>query len=132
MLSRNVPGLEISPIAVSPAAAGRARRAHVAHGLVVGFHALCCGSPILMALLGAMTGVGAMATAATAFHHLLHGYEWWVVGLSALFVGFGAVLEWRQRSVSGGRVSILFLASCFALAANVVIVLSHAGVPHGS
>lgn len=108
----------------------RARRAHVAHAAVVGMHALCCGLPALAmlaaALSGATSGIALLADSLQFFHRLLHGYELWILALSAALVTLGAWLEVssrRNRHTHGFPWLFAFSVLCFLV--NVGVVLAH-------
>ena len=80
------------------------RHAHIAHAAVVGLHAICCGLPALAMLAAALSGAASVGTllpdSFEQFHRALHGYELWIVGVSATLVTFGAWLEWRQPATT--------------------------------
>jgi hypothetical protein len=109
------------------------RRAHLAHATVVGLHALCCGLPALVmlaaALSGAASSVALISDSVEFLHDFAHGYEVWVLALSALLVAGGGWIEVRQRR-TGHRMGFPWLfalsLSCFVL--NVGIVLAHRAV----
>lgn len=108
----------------------KARHAHVAHAAVVGMHALCCGLPALAmlaaALSGATSGVALLSDSLQFFHRLLHGYELWILGLSAVLVTVGA---WLEVSARRGRHAHgfpwLFAFSVFCFLVNVAVVFAH-------
>jgi len=107
-------------------------RAHVAHAAVVGLHAVCCGLPaaamLAAGLSGAASGVVLLSDFLGLFHRWLHGYEVWVLGLSAGLVALGAWLEVDVRR--GGRSAgfpWLFAFSVLCLLVNVGVLLAHRG-----
>jgi hypothetical protein len=108
-----------------------AQRTHVVHALVVGFHAVCCGAPVVLMGLGAASGLGWLAGAAFDLHGRLHGAEGWILGLSAVLVALGGVLEWRLRQRGSRRFPWAFAASVAALMVNAAIIGAHLG-PSGS
>lgn len=106
------------------------KRAHVAHATVMGLHALCCGMPALAmtaaALSGAASGAALASESFAQFHTLLHAHEGWILALSALLVGAGAVLEvLARRGTHRHGFPWLFLFSVACFAANAAIVLGH-------
>ncbi|MDX2276373.1 MAG: hypothetical protein NW206_13060 [Hyphomonadaceae bacterium] len=111
-------------------AAEAGRRAHLAHAAVVGLHTLCCGLPafalLLTAVSGATSGVTLFAEYAGTAHAILHAHELWILGLSAVLVLVGGVLELVNRRDGRHRGwPWLYLVSvgCFAL--NLAIILAH-------
>lgn len=105
-----------------------ASHAHIAHGVAVSLHAVCCGAPIALSALAALSGAGVLAGVAGAavhLHQVMHGYEIALLSLSAVFVVIGAVLEHRRRARGVRQTPWLFLASCAALLANTAVVASH-------
>ena len=113
--------------------AGKARhRAHAAHALMVGLHALCCGLPIVALMLTAASGAAAGAMAFFTFtsevHGVLHAHETWILALSFTLVALGGVLEWRARRGGGTHgFPWMFAVSVFCLATNIAIVAIHRG-----
>ena len=106
------------------------RRAHIAHAAVVGMHAICCGLPALAMLAAAVSGaasVGALLPDSfEQFHRLLHGYELWIVGLSAALVTLGAWLEVSaRRNHPGQGFPWLFAFSVLCFLLNVGVILAH-------
>lgn len=106
------------------------RRAHLAHAAVVSLHALCCGLPaaalMLTAATGATTGITLFAEYAGEAHAILHAHELWILGLSAVLVLVGGVLELAtRRDGKHRRLPWLYFLSvgCFAL--NLAIILAH-------
>ncbi|MBI1186082.1 MAG: hypothetical protein GC206_01850 [Alphaproteobacteria bacterium] len=104
-----------------------ARGAHKVHALVVGAHVLCCGVPAALMLMaagsGAAIGVSAVARYFGGAHELIHGYELWILALSAGLVMLGGLLEWRAHR--GRKVSFLFGLSALCFAANLAVVMLH-------
>ena len=109
------------------------RQAHLAHAAVVSLHALCCGIPAGFALISALAGMGLSASMIAVggvigrVHAFLHGYELWVLALSACLVTIGGWAEWRRANRK--RLPVLFLVSigCFFL--NTAIIAGHRLVP---
>lgn len=115
MLQRNAPSAD---------------RAHLAHAALIGLHSLCCGLPALAmaaaALSGATSGLALFADTFESIHILLHGSELWILGLSAVLVVIGGVLELRGRRLGhahGFPWLFAFSAGCFL--ANAGIILLH-------
>ena len=111
-----------------------ARGAHVAHALVVGLHALCCGAPLALMLiaagLGASTGLAAAQGVVGGVHAALHGHEILILTLSALLVVVGGVAEWRMRAKHATRgFPVLFAASIACLFLNAGIIAAHRAHP---
>jgi hypothetical protein len=131
MLSYNVP-IEAADRPADCARADRdpARSAHVAHAMVLGFHSLCCGVPLALALMtsGAigLLGLTALQHTALEVHAVLHAYEGVILAVSAFLVVLGGGLELVSRQKRGARgLPILFAASVVCLAANAALVMSH-------
>ena len=106
------------------------QHAHIAHAAVVGMHAICCGLPALAMLAAALSGaasVGALLPDSfEQFHRLLHGYELWIVGLSAALVALGAWLEvGARRNHPGQGFPWLFAFSVLCFLINVGVILAH-------
>jgi hypothetical protein len=107
-----------------------AGRAHAAHALVLGFHSLCCGLPIVATLLASgavgLVGLTSLQTASQALHARLHSYEGWVLAASALLVVLGGAAEWSARR---GKARLgfpaFFAVSVLCLVANTALVVSH-------
>ena len=104
--------------------------AHIAHAAVVGMHAICCGLPALAMLAAALSGatsVGALLPDSfEQFHRLLHGYELWIVGLSAALVAVGAWMEVSaRRNHPGQGFPWLFAFSVLCFLINVGVILAH-------
>jgi hypothetical protein len=104
--------------------------AHIAHAAVVGMHAICCGLPALAMLAAALSGaasVGALLPDSfEQFHRLLHGYELWIVGLSAALVTLGAWLEVSaRRDHPRQSFPLLFAFSVLCFLLNVAVILAH-------
>ena len=104
--------------------------AHIAHAAVVGLHAICCGLPALAMLAATLSGaasIGALLPDSfEQFHRLLHGYEVWIVGLSAALVTLGAWLEMgarRKHPRQGFPWLFAFSLLCFLI--NVGVILAH-------
>jgi hypothetical protein len=113
-----------------------AHHAHLAHAAVVSLHVLCCGLPAAFALASALVGVGvsvgmlAVGGVITRVHAFLHGYELWVLALSAALVTVGGLAEWRNPH--RGRVPALFLVSVGCLFLNAAIVAGHRLAPEAT
>jgi len=113
--------------------AGHAHHAHLAHAAVVSMHVLCCGLPAAFALTSALVGVGvsvgmvAVGGVITRVHAFLHGYELWMLALSAILVTIGGVAEWRNPHRA--RLPVLFLVSVGCLFLNAAIIAGHRLVP---
>ncbi len=107
-----------------------ARRAHTAHALVLGFHTLCCGLPLLAALLASgalgLASIALIAGAVDAVHAVLHRHEIWILAVSAGLVAVGGLAEWaaRRRGLARGFPAF-FVISVVCLALNAGIVASH-------
>ena len=122
----------IEPEARSP------NRAHLAHALMVGMHALCCGLPIaalmLTAASGAAFGTAAFFSLTSSVHHILHAHEIWILAASICLVIAGGAMEWRARrphKSEGGQphgFPWMFALSVFCLAANIAILVLHRAV----
>lgn len=103
----------------------RATRAHWAHAGVVALHALCCGLPLVVSLLG-VAASASLAGGVFTWHAVLHERELWLLGISAALVAIGAFAEWRfVRADRNRRVSALFAVSLACLAFNGAIVAGH-------
>lgn len=107
-------------------------RAHWTHAALIGFHAACCGLPILAlmaaTLTGMTSGVAVFSRSADALHDFVHTYEVAILVASAALVSVGGALEllaWRAGPTR--RMPWLFLVSVACFAANVLIVLAHRG-----
>lgn len=105
-----------------------AARAHIAHAAVVGMHAICCGVPTLALFAAALSGTASATILAPdyfqEFHRLLHGYEVWILGISAGLVALGA---WFEASIRHGREDgfpwlFALSVSCFLLNAGVILL----------
>jgi hypothetical protein len=102
------------------------RHAHLAHAAVVGMHAICCGLPALAMLAAALSGTASAAAllpdSFEQFHRMLHGYEVWILGLSAALVTLGAWLEVssRVRRSAGFPWLFAFSVACFVVNAGVI------------
>jgi hypothetical protein len=105
------------------------RHAHLAHAAVVGMHAICCGLPAAAMLAAALSGAASSATllpdSLQQFHRLLHGYELWILGLSAALVILGAWLEARARRGHAHGFPWLFAFSVLCFAINAGVILAH-------
>ena len=105
------------------------RHAHIAHAAVVGMHAICCGLPAAAMLAAALSGAASSVTllpeSFQQFHRWLHGYELWILGLSAALVTLGAVLEARARRSQSHGFPWLFAFSVACFAINVAVILAH-------
>jgi len=106
------------------------QRAHLAHAAVVSLHAICCGMPVMAVVLTALFGTASAATVAGAWfapaHAALHAHESWFLGVSAVLVVAGALLEWLSRRASArSGPPWLFGLSLAALVANFAVVASH-------
>lgn len=107
-----------------------AGRAHAAHALVLGFHSLCCGLPIVATLLASgavgLVGLTGLQTASQALHVRLHSYEGWVLAASALLVVLGGAAEWSARRGKARQgFPAFFAVSVLCLVANTALVVSH-------
>ena len=114
MLQRNVP----------------AHHAHLAHAAVVGMHAICCGLPVFAMLAATVSGVASVGTllpdSFAIFHHFLHGYEIWIVALSAALVSVGGWMEFAARRAGhahGFPWLFVFSGACFLF--NLTVILTH-------
>jgi hypothetical protein len=106
------------------------QRAHLAHAAVVGLHALCCGLPVLalvaVSISGATSGVALFSESVSFFHDLLHAYELWIMGVSAMLVGIGAGFEvLARRQTQGLGFPWMFLISVACFFVNVAIIAAH-------
>lgn len=106
------------------------RHAHIAHAAVVGLHAICCGLPALVMLAAALSGAASVSTllpdSFEQFHRALHGYELWIVGVSATLVTFGAWLEvGARRNHPSHGFPWLFAFSVLCFVINVGVVFAH-------
>ena len=107
--------------------------AHIAHAMVVSLHVLCCGLPAAFALTGAIVGVGMsvgmveLGGTINAVHAFLHGYELWVLALSALLVTIGAWAELRRPHRT--KLPVLFIISVCCLFVNAAIIAGHRLAP---
>jgi hypothetical protein len=106
------------------------RHAHVAHGAVLAFHAVCCGLPALAMILAAFAGTASGALLLPEFfteiHHFLHGHEVWILALSALLVVSGGWLEVHERSHGHNQgFPWLFAFSALCFVANFSIIAIH-------
>ena len=104
--------------------------AHIAHAAVVGMHAVCCGLPAVAMLAAALSGtasaVALLPDSFEKFHDMLHGYELWIVGLSAGLVTLGAWLEVSaRRNHPGLGFPWLFAFSVLCFLLNVGVILTH-------
>jgi hypothetical protein len=111
-------------------AAKAPRRAHLAHAAVVGMHALCCGLPALAMLAAALSGTASAAAllpdSFVQFHRLLHGYELWILGLSAALVALGAWMEaGSRRSHPAQGFPWLFAFSVLCFLVNAGVIFAH-------
>jgi len=104
---------------------GNARRAHWAHAGVVAFHALCCGLPLAVSVLG-LAASASLVGGVLTWHAVLHERELWLLAGSAALVGIGAFAEWRFVRVDRRRrVSALFAVSLACFVVNGAIVAGH-------
>lgn len=108
----------------------RGQKAHVAHVAVVALHAICCGLPALAmlaaAVSGATSGVALLAESFEPFHDFLHQHEIWILGVSALLVVTGGVLEVvARRAPHNHGFPWLFAFSVLCFLANVAIIVAH-------
>jgi len=110
----------------SGAAKNEAHRAHWAHAAVLSLHAICCGAPIALLLVGAVTASVVGAGWVLGAHAFLHAHEFWLLALSGSLVVYGGFGEWRARK-SGAHAGfpVLWAMSGLCLAANVTIVVLH-------
>ncbi|HYD71740.1 MAG TPA: hypothetical protein VEF55_01285 [Candidatus Binatia bacterium] len=104
--------------------------AHIAHAAVVGMHALCCGLPALAMLAAALSGAASVGSllpeSFEQFHRLLHGYELWIVCLSAALVALGGWLEASaRRHHPDQRFPWLFAFSVLCFLINVGVIAAH-------
>jgi len=109
---------------IASGAEDHARRAHLAHAMVVAIHGLCCGAPIVLLLI-ASAATSAAGGFVTQTHAFLHGHELWLIGISAALIAGGAYAEWRARQAGARRFPVLFALSLACLVANVAIVAVH-------
>jgi hypothetical protein len=102
----------------------------LAHAAVVGVHALCCGVPMAAMLVAGLSGAVSagmlLPDSFELFHQWMHGYELWILALSASLVVLGAWLEVEARR---GRVAAgfpwLFAVSVGCLCINAAVILGH-------
>jgi hypothetical protein len=104
--------------------------AHIAHGAVLGLHALCCGAPALAliaaAASGATSSVAAFANFLGGFHEFMHAHETWILVFSVALVVGGGVLEARARRVHKGQgFPWLFAFSLACLVVNLALLTFH-------
>jgi hypothetical protein len=100
-------------------------RTHWAHVGVVAIHALCCGLPIMLSVLGLAVSA-ALLPGVLAWHGALHERELWLLAISAALVAVGAFAEWRfMRADRTRRISVLFAASLACFALNGALVAGH-------
>jgi hypothetical protein len=90
----------------------------------------CCGLPALAMLAAAFSGAASagalLPDSFQQFHRLLHGYELWIVGLSAVLVTLGAWLEVSARRAHPGQgFPWLFGFSVLCFLINVGVILAH-------
>ncbi len=116
---------------VRPAPAAR-QRAHLVHAAMVGLHTLCCGLPALgliaVALSGAASGVTLFANSMESLHFVLHTYEGWILGASAVLVLGGGVLEaLARRGAHAHGFPWLFALSVACFLVNVAVIFAHRG-----
>ncbi|MGE3302624.1 MAG: hypothetical protein AB7M12_05870 [Hyphomonadaceae bacterium] len=104
--------------------AAKTRAPHLAHAAVVGIHALCCGAPAALALMGAALGAAVGGGVILKMHAWLHGYEPAVLALSFFLVVLGGIGEWRRRKSRRGFPA-LYALSLACLAVNVAVVAGH-------
>lgn len=91
---------------------------------MVGLHTLCCGAPLLISAIG-LAASAAVAGGILRMHSWLHGYEIWLLAMSAGLAALGGFLEWRLAARGQGRVSWLFVASLGCFAVNAALVAGH-------
>lgn len=107
-----------------------AHHAHLAHAAVVGMHAICCGLPVLAMLAAAFSGAASAGALLPdlfeVFHRFLHGYELWIVALSAGLVTVGGWMELgvRRKGHAHGF-PWLFAFSCACFVFNLAVILAH-------
>lgn len=99
-------------------------RAHWAHAALVGMHALCCGLPAAMALLGVAIGALAWAAPIVRLHTFLHGYEPEMLMLSFALVAIGGFAEWQRRAQLKSFPK-LYALSLICFVANAGMVTTH-------
>lgn len=109
---------------------GPAHHAHLAHAAVVGIHAICCGLPVLAMLAAAFSGAASagalLPDSFEVFHRLLHGYELWVVAVSAALVALGGWMELGARRKGHAHgFPWLFAFSCACFVFNLSVILAH-------
>lgn len=107
-----------------------ARHTHAAHAAVVALHAICCGLPALavtaVAVSGAASGFVLASSYVQTLHALLHGHELWLIGVSALFVTAGGVMELMLRRRGGSQTfPWMFAVSLGCFLVNVAILAVH-------
>lgn len=107
-----------------------AHHAHLAHAAVVGMHAICCGLPVLAMLAAAFTGAASagalLPDSFVVFHRLLHGYELWIVAVSAVLVSVGGFMEFDARRAGHAHgFPWLFTFSCLCFFFNLAVILAH-------
>jgi len=104
-------------------------RAHLAHAAVVGLHAICCGLPaaamLIAGLSGAVSASVLLPDSFEVFHRMLHGYEGWILALSAVLVALGAWLEIDARRGRRQGFPWLFAISVACLLINFGVILAH-------
>jgi len=77
------------------------------------------------ALSGAASSVALLPESFQQFHRMLHGYELWILGLSAALVTLGAWLEVRARRGRHHGFPWLFTFSVLCFAVNAGVILAH-------
>jgi drug/metabolite transporter (DMT)-like permease len=106
------------------------QNAHLAHAAVVSLHAVCCGAPLLALVATSLWGTASVLAAFGAWvapaHEALHGFELWILAVSALLVIVGGLLEWHARKRSGRRhFPWLFGISVGCFVANAALIGAH-------
>jgi hypothetical protein len=74
---------------------------------------------------GAVSAATLLPDSFELFHGWLHGYEVWILGLSAVLVTLGAALELRARRRHAHGFPWLFAFSVLCFAINVGVILAH-------
>lgn len=104
-------------------------RAHIVHAAVVGVHALCCGVPMAAMLVAGLSGAVSagmlLPDSFELFHQWMHGYELWILALSAGLVVLGAWLEIDARRRTAQGFPWLFAVSVACLCVNAGVILGH-------
>jgi hypothetical protein len=108
----------------------RNTNAHLAHAAVVSLHAVCCGAPLAAlaatSLWGSASALAVFGTWVAPAHEALHGFELWILALSAILVLVGGLLELQAHQAGRRRIPWLFGVSVAAFVVNASLIASHA------